>query len=68
MIINYSKAIVILKSKLNLSQEKFGELVGALLALVSRWERGEFEPTKIVKIRIDELIRNNHIEISEVEE
>ena len=65
MMINYAKAIVILRSKLNLSQEEFGKLVGASLASVSRWERGEFEPTKIVKIRIDELLKENNIEVVE---
>lgn len=65
MINNYSKAIVTLRSKLNLSQEEFGKLVGASLASVSRWERGEFEPTKIVKIRIDELLKENGIKVVE---
>ena len=65
MINNYSKAIVTLMSKLNLSQEEFGKLVGASLASVSRWERGEFEPTKIVKIRIDELLKENGIKVVE---
>lgn len=65
MINNYSKAIVALRSKLNLSQEEFGKLVGASLASVSRWERGEFEPTKIVKIRIDELLKENGIKVVE---
>ena len=63
--INYAKAIVTLRSKLNLSQEEFGKIVGASLASVSRWERGEFEPTKIVKIRIDELLRKNNIDVVE---
>ena len=65
MINNYSKAIVTLRSKLNLSQEEFGKLVGASLASVSRWERGEFEPTKIVKIRINELLKENGIKVVE---
>ena len=65
MINNYSKAIVTLRSKLNLSQEEFGKLVGASLESVSRWERGEFEPTKIVKIRIDELLKENGIKVVE---
>lgn len=68
MAINYPKAIVILRSKLNLSQEEFGKLIGASLVSVSRWERGEFEPTKIVKVRIDELLKKHHIETNEVNE
>ena len=68
MAINYPKTIVMLRSKLNLSQEEFGKLIGASLVSVSRWERGEFEPTKIVKVRIDELLKKHHIETSEVNE
>ncbi len=68
MAINYPKAIVMLRSKLNLSQEEFGKLIGASLVSVSRWERGEFEPTKIVKVRIDELLKKHHIETNEVNE
>ena len=65
---NYSKAILLLRSKLDLSQEEFGKLIGVSLVSVSRWERGEFEPTKIVKVRIDELLKKYHIETSEVNE
>ena len=64
MAINYPKAIVMLRSKLNLSQEEFGKLIGASLVSVSRWERGEFEPTKIVKVRIEELLKKHGIEVS----
>lgn len=39
MAINYPKAIVMLRSKLNLSQDEFGKLIGASLVSVSRWER-----------------------------
>ena len=67
MSINYSKAILLLRSKLDLSQEEFGKLIGASLISVSRWERGEFKPTKIVKVRIDELILKYQIKVQEGE-
>ena len=44
---NYPKAIVMLRSKLNLSQEEFGKLIGASLVSVSRWERGEFDRQRL---------------------
>ena len=65
MAVNYSKAIVMLRSKLNLSQEEFGKLIGVSFVSVSRWERGEFKPTKIVKVRIDELLKKHYIEVEE---
>ena len=63
MAINYPKAIVMLRSKLNLSQEEFGKLIGASLVSVSRWERGEFEPTKLVKVRLKDLAKENNVDL-----
>ena len=62
---DYPNLILTLRAKLNLSQEEFGKLIGASLISVSRWERGEYEPTKLVKVRLNELLDKYHIEISE---
>lgn len=67
MSINYSKAILLLRSKLDLSQEEFGKLIGASLVSVSRWENGHFQPTKLVKVRLLELLKKNNIDVKEVE-
>lgn len=68
MKINYQKAILGLRAKLNVSQKEFGKMIGASIASVSRWERGEFEPTVLAKVRIDELLKKNNIEVEEVNE
>ena len=63
--INWPKKIRRLRAKLNLSQEKLGKLLNVSLASVSRWERGEYEPTAIVKIKLEDLFKENNIELEE---
>ncbi len=65
---NYSKAIVELRSKLNISQHELARILGVSFQSVNRWENGHFEPTKIVKVRIDKLLKDNGIELEEVAE
>ena len=62
---NWPKMICRLRAKLNLSQEKLGKLLNVSLASVSRWERGEYEPTVIVKIKLEDLFKENNIELEE---
>ena len=65
MKIDYPTLILTLRAKLNLSQEEFGKLIGASLISVSRWERGEHEPTKLVKVRLKELAKEHNIDFGE---
>ena len=65
---NYSKAIVELRSKLNISQHELARILGVSFQSVNRWENCHFEPTKIVKVRIDKLLKDNGIELEEVAE
>lgn len=67
MKINWPKMILRLRAKLNLSQDELGKLIDVSLASVSRWERGEHEPTPIAKIKLEDLFKDNSIEIEEVE-
>ena len=64
MNIDYPTLILTLRAKLDLSQEDFGKLIGASLVSVSRWERGEFEPTKLVKVRLKELAKEYNISLN----
>jgi len=63
---NYSKAILELRSKLNISQHELADLLGVSFQSVNRWENGHFEPTKIVKVRIDKMLEENNIILKEV--
>ena len=62
---NYSKAILELRSKLNISQHELANLLGVSFQSVNRWENGHFEPTKIIKVKVDKLLKENGIEVDE---
>ena len=63
---NYSKAILELSSKLNISQLELANMLGVSFQSVNRWENGHFEPTKIVKVRLLKLFEENNIILEEV--
>ena len=63
---DYPKALVELRAKLNISQHELADLLEVSYPSVSRWENGHFEPTKIVKVRVDRLLKENNIELDEV--
>lgn len=60
---DYSNALIELRSKLNISQEKLAKLLNVSCVSVNRWENSHFEPTKIVKFRIDKILKENSIEV-----
>ena len=53
MKLDYASAIISLRIKLNLSQMALAELLGVSFTSVNRWENGKYEPTKIVKKKIE---------------
>lgn len=66
--VNWAKMILRLRAKLDVSQVKLGKMLNVSLASVSRWERGEHEPTTIAKVKLEDLFKVNNIEIEEVDE
>ena len=68
MKINWPKMILRLRAKLNMSQEELGKLIDVSLASVSRWERGEHEPTPIAKVKLEDLFKENNIVVEGVNE
>lgn len=54
---NYPKALVELRAKLNINQHELAKLLNVSYPTISRWENGRFEPTKIVKVRVDKLLQ-----------
>jgi DNA-binding transcriptional regulator YiaG len=62
---NYPEALVELRAKLNISQHELADILGVSYPSVSRWENGHFEPTKIVKVRVDRLLKENNIEVQD---
>lgn len=65
MNIDYADAILRLRVKLNLSQQEMAKVLGVSFPSISRWENGHNEPTKLVKVRIIEMLKENNIKIKE---
>ncbi len=59
---NYPKAIVRLRVKLNMTQEELAKMLNVSLSTVNRWEKGHFVPTTLVKIKLEDLFKENDIE------
>lgn len=65
---NYQKALILLRAKLNISQHELADLLKASYPSASRWENGHFEHTKIAKVRLEQLLKENDIKLEEVDE
>ena len=63
MYIDYPATIIKLRAILNLSQSALAELLGVSFTSVNRWENGKYEPTKLVKKKIELLCRENNIQM-----
>ncbi len=61
---NYSIAIKALRNKLTLSQTEMAKKLGVSFASVNRWEQGHHEPTIKAKRKINVLLKENGISIS----
>lgn len=68
MKIDYADAILRLRAKLQLSQEELAKLMKVSAVSINRWENGKYEPTKLVKVKIIEMLKENGIEYREVQE
>jgi len=65
MNINYPDAIVRLRAKLNISQTELAELLGVSFTSINRCENGKYEPTKIAKIKLQELFQKYNIKLED---
>ena len=63
---DYPNAIRKLRAKLNISQQELADMLGVSFPSVNRWENGHYEPTIIAKVKLDELFKENNIELCEV--
>jgi len=67
MNIDYADAILKLRAHFNMSQEEFAKFIGVSFTSVNRWENGIHEPTKLIKVKILKLLKENNIKIEEDE-
>ena len=63
MKIDYPATIIKVRATLNLSQAELAEKLDVSFASVNRWENGKYEPTKLVKKKIELLCRENNIQM-----
>lgn len=68
MKIDYADAILRLRAKLKLSQEEMAKMMEVSAVSINRWENGKCEPTKLAKVKIIDLLKENKIEYREVQE
>ena len=62
---DYAKALLELRSVLNVSQAEMADILSVSYPSVNRWENGRAVPIKIVRIRIEKLCKENNIVIEE---
>ena len=67
-IIDYADGILQLRTKLNLSQEELAIMLGVSFISVNRWENDKYAPTKLVKVKLNQLFKEHNIEVKEVNE
>lgn len=63
---NYAKALIELRSKLNISQTELAALLNVSYPSVNRWENYKTIPIKIVRVRIEKICKENDIDIEEM--
>lgn len=61
MNIELSKRILDLRVKLNVTQHELGKILGVSWVTVNRWENGHYSPTKLVKVRLEQLLKKHKI-------
>ncbi len=62
---NYAKALIELRSKLNISQTEMAALLNVSYPSVNRWENDKAIPVKIFRVRIENLCKENNVTMEE---
>ena len=61
----FKDKMVLIRARLNLSQEDFAKEFGVAFVTVNRWENGHTVPTRKTMVQIDEFCKAKNISISE---
>lgn len=62
---SFPEALIELRSKMDLSQTRMAAVLGVSYPTINRWENGKTSPTKIMRVRIEKLLKDNGIELGE---
>lgn len=60
-----AKKVKELRNKMFIIQMELGEMLGISLSTVNRWEMGMYEPTMKMKRRLNELFKENKINLED---
>ena len=60
-----AKKVKELRNKMFIIQMELGEMLGISLSTVNRWEMGMYEPTIKMKRRLNELFKENKINLED---
>jgi len=63
---NYSKLIIQIRAKLNLSQEELGKMVGVSFSTINRWENQKSIPSKKHICILENICNENDLKIDGV--
>ena len=64
--INYARKIKEYRERKFLTQVELAELLGVGKSSITRWENGQFEPTRLVKEKIRLICEENNIQMEEI--
>lgn len=59
--VDYANGILKLRAKLNISQEELAKILDVSYISVNRWENNKHSPTKLVKVKLNQLFEENNI-------
>ena len=59
---NYSKVIILIRAKLNITQEEMAKKLNVSFATINRWENGHTIPSKRFIYILEELCKENNID------
>ncbi|WP_026399821.1 helix-turn-helix domain-containing protein [Acholeplasma equifetale] len=62
---DYLKLIIQIRARLNLSQSDLGKLIGVSFSTINRWENGKSIPTKKHLCMLENICKENRIEVEE---
>ncbi len=62
---DWAKKVKELRNKMFITQMELGEMIGISFSTVNRWEMGMHEPTMKMKRRLNELFKENKINLED---
>lgn len=63
---NYAKLVLFIRAKLNITQQELANKLNVSYATINRWENNKRTPSKRYIIILENLCKENSIDISEV--